>query len=33
MRNFNPEVYRDNIRRVNRLPESEWTKAEKPGDT
>ena len=25
MRKFNPEVHRDNIRKVDRVPESEWT--------
>jgi hypothetical protein len=25
MRNFNPEVHRDNIRKVENVPESEWT--------
>ena len=25
MRNFNPEVHRENIRKVDRVPESEWT--------
>ena len=29
MRNFNPEVHRANIRKVDRMPESEWTMVER----